>query len=108
MDIDAPAVPNAGPTFEAAPKRGLLKSFIKSVLVLGAKAFYWKPIRSVGKYARVVFFDSAEPNTLLLTTIGEERFLVSSSDQSIGRDVYLYGGNDLWKFEKGLAGLTKE
>jgi FkbM family methyltransferase len=105
MDIDAHAAPNAGPIFEKVPKRGLLKSLIKNTLVFGAKNFYWKPIKSVGKYARVVFFDSAEPNTLLLTTIGAERFLVSSSDQSIGRDVYLYGGYDFEKFEKVLARL---
>ena len=107
MDIDAHVTPHAGPIFENAPKRGLLKSLIKNALVFGAKRFYWKPIKSVGKYGRVVFFDSAEPNTLLLTTIGQERFLVSSSDQSIGRDVYLYGGYDFEKFEKVLARLDK-
>jgi FkbM family methyltransferase len=108
MDIDAHAVPNAGPIFEKVPKRGLLKSLIKNTLVFAAKNIYWKPIKSAGKYGRVVFFDSAEPDTLLLTTIGEEKFLVSSSDQSIGRDVYLYGGYDFEKFEKVLARLDKE
>lgn len=52
-------------------------------------------------------FDSASSNTLLTSNVGKEVFLVSSSDQVIGRSIFSSGAYDFDKFERSLSLLDK-
>src|ERR1017187_6397296 len=86
----------------ATPLGKLLKSYVRFALASIVKIVYWAPLLS-SKHIREACFDSARPNTLMLSNVGEERYLISSSDSIIGRNVFIGGGFEFKKFEKVLS-----
>lgn len=71
-----------------------------------AKLLHWTPLASF-RWFRSAVFDSAKPGTLLLSPVGSERYIVSSSDRVVGRGVYIRGEYDFAKLEQVLELLGK-
>ena len=99
---------------ESTPLKGLLLGPAKFARIIVracyriikplAGAIVWK---SAAKYrtVRSLAFDTAPPKSLLLSTIGEESYVVSSDDKVIGRDIYMTGSFDFGKLKKSAQFL---
>jgi hypothetical protein len=88
----------------------MLTQKIRLILRLSAKAFvkrfYWRLLLASERF-RSLLFDSAPANILLLSNVGNERFLVTSNDRSISRDVFITGSFEFDKFDRMLSLLGK-
>lgn len=99
-------IPFAVPLFRAG--RIFLRSLLKPafLLVPANKYLYWKPLLR-SKTFRAAFFDAAPPNMILFPCAGKEKYLISSSDKIIGREIFIEGNFDFGKFEKALSLLDR-
>lgn len=84
-----------------------MRSATKRAIAGSMYAYFWAPLSRSRAFRRAVF-DGAPANSLLLSTIGEEAFVVASGDIVIGRDVYADGGYDFTKLELALSLLPSE
>lgn len=83
-----------------------MKSALRFAGKVAVSIFHKLPFLS-GKYVREAYFDTAEPNTLLLSKLGDMHLIVSSSDKVIGRGTFTSGAYDFDKFEKAISLIDK-
>lgn len=91
----------------ARPAWRWMKSLVRSARTAPGRLSYWLPF-SISRGFRAAIFDAAKPDTLLLSNIGRESYLVSSNDRYIGRDTFIHGSYDLEKLERTLSLLDRE
>lgn len=76
---------------------GLLKAPVR--FLVGRAMQYSETILCKSKAMRRIYYDILPPNTVVVAQCRPERFLVNSSDQIIGRSIYVNGECELWKTE---------
>ena len=79
-----------------------LFSIINNIVLYFVKLITWTPFIN-SRFVRGAVFDSAPKNTFLISSVSNERFIVSSGDKVIGRSVFVNGEYDFDKVQKALA-----
>jgi FkbM family methyltransferase len=71
------------------------------------RMFHWRLFKNNRNYRRALF-DSSPLGSLLLSTTGNETYLVSSNDRVIGRKLFMKGNFEFDKFEAAISLLGKD